>query len=283
MQRLAVEQSQQTARQMQGVVTWLRLDDSDQIVLFDSLTRIGQRYPGTVDWILRKPQLASWIKSDPEPPFLWLQGAPGTGKSVMVARLVSFLHAFKDSPVVIHHFCSDTNETSIQYDHIVKSLLLQAARGNGDLVAHIHDEFVSSQQAAIPVLEKLLEMAVDLISGSCGHASTGVRILLDGLDECPVHQQRRLLRLMKGLASKGGNCKVLVSSRDILPAPKRQKHSLLSLAEEKACLRDAISGYARLRLSAMRDRLRELGISDDDVRVISTRIGEKADGIVLTL
>ena len=281
LQRLALEQSQQTARRMQGVGTWLRLDDTDQIVLFDSLTRVGQRHPGTVDWILKKPQLPSWIGPTPDTPFLWLQGAPGTGKSVMIARLVSFLVASKGSPVVIRHFCSDTHDASTHYDQIVKSLLLQAARGNGDLVAHIHDEYVGDRQAAIPVLEKLLEMAVGLLSGAASHANTGVRIFLDGLDECPAPQQRRLLRLMERLTSTSSNCKVLVSSRDMVSAPKRRKDSILSLAEEKACLRDAIAGYARLRLSTMRDRLRDLGVSDDDVKTISTRIGEKADGMAL--
>jgi hypothetical protein len=279
--RLAQEQKQQTARQMQGVITWLRHDDSDQIVLFDSLARIGERHPGTVDWILKRPQVASWLRPTPDTPFLWLQGAPGTGKSVIVAQLVSFLNAAQGS-LVIRHFCSYTHGSSTSYNQIMKSLLLQFAQRNADLVTHIHEEYVGSRQAALHILEKLLEIAVDLLSGS---GQPAIHILLDGLDECPVDKQRRLLRLVGRLTSAGGNCKVLVSSRDHASPVLAQRltRSVLSLAEEKACLCDAIARYARIRLAAMRDRLRELGISEEDTETISAHIGERADGMVALL
>ncbi|KAK3368854.1 hypothetical protein B0T24DRAFT_650675 [Lasiosphaeria ovina] len=145
LEQLAQEQKQQTARQMQSAITWLRLDDSDQIVLFDSLAKVGERYPGTVDWVLKRPQVTSWLRSTPDHPFLWLQGGPGTGKSVIAAQLLSFLNASKGS-LVIRHFCSYTHDSSIQYDQIIKSLLLQAAQRDADLVAHIHEEYVVKKE-----------------------------------------------------------------------------------------------------------------------------------------
>ena len=272
--QLAQEQKQQTARQMQGVVTWLRLDDSDQIVLLDSLVKVGESHPGTVEWISNKAQMKSWLRTTPDTPFLCLQGAPGTGKSVIVARLVSFLNISKSS-LVIRHFCSSTYDSSTHYDQVIKSLLLQFAQHDADLVAHIHEEHVGSRQAIVSDLEKLLELAVDLLSAN-GRRS--IHILLDGLDECPINKQRRLLRLMERLTTAGGNCKVLVSTRDTSPLPERLKKSVLSLAEEKVCLRDAIASYARLRLLSMSDRLREFGIAEDDTKSISFQIGERADG-----
>jgi len=274
---LAKEQKQQTARQMQGVITWLRLDDSDQITLFDFLDKVGESHPGTVDWVTKKPQVASWLRPTPDHPFLWLQGGPGTGKSVIVARLVTFLNASKSS-FVIRHFCSYTHDSSMQYDQIIKSLLLQSAQGNADLVAHIHEEYVGSRQATLPVLEKLLEMSVQLLSSDDPRV---LHILLDGLDECPGDKQRRLVRLMERLASTGGKCKVLISSRDTPPLRERLKgKSVLSLAEEKDCLRDAIARYALVRLHGMASRLHELGISDDRMQSIASLVGERADGTV---
>ena len=275
--QLAQEQKQQTARQMQGVVTWLRLDDSDQIVLFDSLARVGESHPGTVDWILKKAQVASWLRTTPDTPFLCLQGAPGTGKSVIIARLVSFLNISKSS-LVIRHFCSYTQNSSTHYDQVIKSLLLQFAQHDADLVAHIYEEYVGCRQAVVSDLEKLLELAVDLLSAN---GQRSIHILLDGLDECPVNKQRRLLRLIERLTTAGGNCKVLVSTRDTSPLPGGLKKSVLSLAEEKVCLRDAIASYARLRLLAMSDRLREFGIAEDDTPSISSHIGDRADGTAI--
>lgn len=278
LERLAQEQKQETARQMQGVITWLRLDDSDQIVLFDMLAKVGERHPGTVDWILNRPHVAPWLRPTPlATPFLWLQGAPGTGKSVIVARLVAFLNVSKSS-LVIRHFCSYTHDSSTQYDQIIKSLLLQSAQGDPDLVAYIHEEYVGSRQATLPVLEKLLEIAVEQLGGN---GQLGVHILLDGLDECPNDKQRRLLRLLERLASVGGNCKVMISSRDTLVLRERlKKKPTLSLAEEKDCLRDAIVGYAQIRLLAMDDRLREIGISEDGLQSVASHIGERADGMI---
>ncbi|KAK3897093.1 hypothetical protein C8A05DRAFT_48158 [Staphylotrichum tortipilum] len=275
--RLAREEKQQTARQMQAAIIWLRLDDSDQIVLSDALTKVGAGHPGTVDWVLKRRQVSSWLGPSADTPFLCLQGGPGTGKSVMVAQLVSFLNSSKSS-LVIRHFCSYTHDSSTQYDHIIKSLLLQFAQHSADLVAHIHDEYIGSRQATVGILEDLLEMAVDLLSGN---GQRGIHILLDGLDECPIDKQRSLLRLMKCLTSGRSNCKVLISSRDVPPLPARARKAVLSLAEEKACLRDTITTYARIRLLAIGDNLRELGISEDEIKHISSHIGQRADGMFL--
>ncbi|KAH6613605.1 hypothetical protein B0J18DRAFT_60735 [Chaetomium sp. MPI-SDFR-AT-0129] len=278
--QLAKDQKQVTARQMQGVMTWLRLDGSDQIVLFDSLDKVGEKYPGTVDWILKKPQVASWLGLTPDTPFLCLQSAPGTGKSIIVAQLVSFLNASKSS-AVIRHFCSYTHESSTRYDEVIKSLLLQLAQHSADLVAHIHEEYVGSKQATVRTLEELLEIAVGLLSGNDQRC---IHILLDGLDECPVDKQRRLIRLMARLTEdKNINCKVLVSRRDAYPLPAKLRQCVFSFADEKACLRNAITTYARNRLSGatIRVRLGELGISEDEMDGISSDIGERADGMFL--
>ncbi|KAK1750445.1 hypothetical protein QBC47DRAFT_394073 [Echria macrotheca] len=280
LERLAQEQREQTARQMQGVITWLRIDDSEQNVLLDSLTKIGQAHPGTVEWVLKKPQMASWLRTTTETPFLWLQGGPGTGKSVIVARLVSFLGVPKcglGGSHVVRHFCSYTHESSTQYDQIVKSLLLQCVQSDGDLVAHIYEEYIGSKQATLPVLEKLLELSVGFIQ-----TQRSLHILLDGLDECSPDKQQRLVRLMDRLVSSSTTCKVLVSSQDSAAIQSRLKRkSLLALSEEKECLKTAISNYAALRLRGMRQKLSELGISEDSVGGIATHVGERADGIFL--
>lgn len=273
LERLAQEQREQTARQMQGILAWLRFDDSGQIVLFDSLAKVGEKYPGTTDWVLKSPQIASWLRPTADCPFLWLQGGPGTGKSVIAAQLLSFLGASKYS-LVIRHFCSYTHDASIQYDQIIKSLLLQCAQGDADLVAHIYEEYVGCGQASLSILEKLLELAVELLQGH-----TPIHILLDGVDECPPDKQRRLVRLMERLVSASSQCKVLVSSRDS-PAIRRRlsRESFLSFAEEKDRLGQAITRYSELRLRAMRGKLLELDISEDAMQRMATDIGERADG-----
>lgn len=258
---------------MQGVIAWLRVDDSEQIALVDSLARVGDTYPGTVDWVLKKPQTASWLRPTGETRFLWLQGGPGTGKSIIVAQLLSFLDASKFSRVV-RHFCSYMYESSTQYDQIVKSLLLQCVQGDPDLVAHIYEEYIGSRQATLPVLEKLLELSAELVQ-----AHRPLHILLDGLDECAPDKQQRLVRLLDRLVSANSACKVLISSQHLAATQGGSKRkTLLALSEEKDMLTRAIEKYAGLRLRGMRNKLWELGISEDSMHDVAKLIAEKADG-----
>lgn len=276
-ERLAREDREQTARQTQGLIAWLRLDDSDQIILQDSLASISVNYPGTVDWVLKKPEVVAWLRPTPDTPFLWLQGGPGTGKSVIAAGLLRFLDS-QNNPLVIRHFCSYSQSSSTLYDQIIKALLLQSVRGDGDLVTHIYEEYVGSKQAALPLLEKLLETSAEVLSGS-SKGQNPVYIVLDGLDECPDDKQRRLVRMMDRLVAKGDTCKVLISSRDTVPLhEKLRRRPCVSLSEEKVSLTVAITRFAGMRLQAMQNKLMDLGISEEGFRGIATRIGVKSDG-----
>lgn len=277
LERLAREEREQTSRQVQGLITWLRLDDSDQIILQDSLASVSVNSPGTIDWVLKKSEVSAWLRPTPETPFLWLQGGPGTGKSVISAGLLRFLDSQNNS-LVVRHFCSYSQSSSTLYDQIIKALLLQSVRGDGDLVAHIYEEYVGSRQATLPILEKLLETSVEVLSGG-NKDQKPVYVVLDGLDECPHDKQRRLVRMMDRLVSNGNTCKVLISSRDTVPLhEKLKKKPSVSLSEEKASLTVAIAKFADMRLRIMRNKLMELGISEEGLRGIATQIGVKSNG-----
>lgn len=274
-ERLAREDREQTARQMQGLITWLRLDDSDQIVLQDSLAKVADKYPGTVSWVLKKLEVAAWLRPTPDNPFLWLQGGPGMGKSVITAGLLTFLGS---NTLIIRHFCSYSQSSSSQYDQILKALLLQAIRGDADLVAYIYEEHVGSKQAALPLVEKLLETSIQVLSG-CSRDQRPVYILLDGLDECPDDRQRRLVRMMSRLVASGHICKVLISSRDTVALrEKLKKMTLISLSQEKPNLTVAIERYSDMRLRKMQSKLVELGISEEGLKGFAKKIGVKSDG-----
>ncbi|KAK3330847.1 hypothetical protein B0H66DRAFT_467189 [Apodospora peruviana] len=277
--KLAQEQREKTARQIQGVTTWLQLDDSEQISLLDSLTKVGFKYPGTVDWVLRNQKMASWLRSSPNSPLLWLQGGPGTGKSVITARLLAFLESSKSS-IVVRHFCSYSHSSSTSYHQIIKSLLLQCIRGDGDLVAHVYEDYVGSKQATVPLLEKLLETAIEVLSSNT-QGRHAMHIILDGLDECPEDKQRRLIRFMDRLTAAGAGCKVLISSRDTASLQSNlRRRATLSLADEKASLTGAITTFANSRLWAMHGRLEQIGISEETMKALATRIGVNYDKIM---
>lgn len=120
------DEERQAAKEFQSILSWLTVDEIEQIQIFETTSDEGTKFPGTCSWLLKNEKIKSWLQKKPDPPFLWLQGNPGCGKSVIAAKLVDFLQASK-SPIV-HHFCTYTYASSTKYDGILRSLLLQLLR-----------------------------------------------------------------------------------------------------------------------------------------------------------
>lgn len=157
--QVQVQDDQQAAKTYQSVLTWLKIDETEQSTIFDTIAEEGSKYSGTPTWLLKNDKISSWLRRKPDPPFLWLQGNPGSGKSVVSAQLAKFLETSKSS--VIHHFCTYTYASSTRYDGILKSLLLQLLRLNEDLVAHVNQEYVLNKKPpTISNLERLLQTLV---------------------------------------------------------------------------------------------------------------------------
>lgn len=281
--RLAREDKEYSAKQLQELATWLKVDVTDQISILNRIVSEGSKYPGTCSWVLSNTNVSSWLKSKPETPFLVLHGNPGSGKSVISGQLFNFLNASKIS-LRITHFCTYTYANSLQYDFIIRSLVFQLVRRNDDLIAHVHQEHVIGK--AIPnisVFEKILLEAATALTSEPGQDQT-VHVILDGLDEVEADTQRRLVTLLSKVSnrarSNGSIFKVLISCRmSSLLQQLLRRWALVSLSDEKRSLHDAISTYSKHRLDAMSGQLAELQIFRENVRELAQKIATKADGI----
>lgn len=252
------------------------------MAIFESISAEGTKYPGTCGWILKTPKVRSWLQNKRETPMLWLQGSPGTGKSVMSAQLINYMKAAK--MFVIHHFCTYSYPASTAYEQILRSLLLQLLRKDGDLVAHVYTECVLEKKSpTLSTLEHLLQVLLaSLSSEPC--QTERIWILLDGLDECDTDKQARVVSLLNQVASKSSSSestirKILVSSRPTRILAKRLgKKEILSLGDEKAALAEAIRQYASQRLQSLHHKFSQLDIRTDELREIECGVARKADG-----
>ena len=272
--RLEVEQ---TAKHHQSIMSWLKIDDSDQLAVFDAISSEGAKYPGTCDWILHNAKVKSWLQPKPDTPILMLNGVAGSGKSVILTRLVNFMRAADQ--FVICHFCTYSYASSTRYEQILRSLLRQLLQIDGDLVAHVYNEYVLERKpATVSALEQLLHTLV------ASSTQPYIWIILDGLDECESEKQARVVSLMNQFSSKvscsGGTIKVLISSRTSSSLPKRLgKRQIISLTEEKAGLEGAIAEYAfSQRLRSLHDEFVQLGIGPAEMEEFKCEIARKADG-----
>ncbi|KAI1084858.1 hypothetical protein F5B20DRAFT_223327 [Whalleya microplaca] len=111
--RVKVFEEEQASKQYQAVASWMKLDESDRLAIFDAISAEGTKHPGTCEWVLKHPKIQSWLQSKPDVPILWLQGTPGSGKSVISTQLVNFIESA--GSFVIHHFCTYAYASSKKY------------------------------------------------------------------------------------------------------------------------------------------------------------------------
>ncbi|KAM0254632.1 hypothetical protein ACHAQJ_006600 [Trichoderma viride] len=275
-------EAQQAIKQYQSIIAWIIIDESDQLAIFESIMAEGRKHPGTCTWALRNPKINSWLQSRPEMPILWLQGTPGSGKSVISTQLVTFMQAAK--MFVIHHFCTYLYMSSTIYEQLLRSLLMQLLRKDGDLVAHVYEEFVLGKKSpTVSALERLLQLLFKSISNEPSKTEY-FWIILDGLDECEPEKQARVVSLMNQITSQrslSGNaiCKVLISSRSSpILSDYLRKRQTVSLSEEKDSLEQAIRLYASQRLQSLEHRFRQLDIFPGEMEDVARQIAKKSDG-----
>lgn len=285
---IAKQEDEISTRQYQAIVGWLQMDDTDQQVIFDSIASEAEQNEGTCNWILKQPILVSWMKTRLATPFVWLQGYPGAGKSVLATQIDTFLRSSHQS-LVVRHFCTYSYGSSIQFDQILRSLLMQLIRPNNDLINYVYEEFVLAKQAAsIKSLSQLIRIICEAIS-PIPSKKQYVHIILDGLDECDVEKQGRIANLLETLISlessaSSGVVKILISSRPTSFLLKRFRNRYtVALADEKDNIGEVIERYAYQKLKFLDNRFSDLGICDDaDKKDLSYRISLKSDGTKAT-
>ncbi|KAL4947135.1 hypothetical protein BDW69DRAFT_178978 [Aspergillus filifer] len=203
----------------------------DALVAGDPKDRrdIRQAEPGTCEWILEHANFRNWLQKDPSVTApLYIQGIPGSGKSVLLKFLIKevekrlsigsaspTLPVDTSSPlslgppgktIAVACFCDDRNERRRTPIWVLRTLLYRLIQQNRSLVKHVQkhiqktegldcvgpdpDEFQS-----LDVLTKVLE---ELIPDPEVEV---VYFVVDGLDQCGPHLPA-VLRLISELSAK---------------------------------------------------------------------------------
>ncbi|KAF7522528.1 hypothetical protein G7054_g12117 [Neopestalotiopsis clavispora] len=284
-QKFEQYETEQSFRQFKSIVSWLRFDESDQLQTFNTLLEETIKYPGTCAWVLQNKKMASVLQTRPDVPLLWVQGAAGTGKSVLASSIVNFAHSA--GSLVLSHFCNYVYPSSTKYESILRSLLLQLARKDTELADHIFKDYVEKKKApSLPVLETLLRFLLNSISREpCKTAY--VWIVIDGIDECEPLAQNKVLSLISQVTSRTSNsdevfCKAIIFCRFSSSASaKLRKSQSLSLSEEKQHVSMSIRKYAAQKLHSIYHKFEQMSLTMDDIKEIEDAVTEKADGMFL--
>ncbi|KAI3340581.1 hypothetical protein F4824DRAFT_487048 [Ustulina deusta] len=281
------DEEEQHTRQLQAICSWLRVNDTDQPVILDQISSEASRHPGTCSWILAQPTIACWLSNQSNNPFVWLQGNPGCGKSVIASQIVNFLGT--KGATIIHYFCTSSYASSTQYDEVLKSLLFQMIRNSGQMAAYVYGQYAGKKTASIVALEQLFRIATEALCEDHGHGhGRTMHVVVDGLDDLDIEKQKQFLKLLNRTSQDalrrpmGASCKILVASRrtHVIRAYLSKK-TIVSLSDEKGRLTEAISRYAEQRLKAQCHRFAELSLQDSELVDVARQVAHKADGMFL--
>ncbi|KXS96665.1 hypothetical protein AC578_4402 [Pseudocercospora eumusae] len=188
-------------------------DDREEIV-----GAKGARIPGTCEWILHDDAFVSWRAG--KFPALWINGAPGKGKTMLSVFLTEELGkraAVSGDFQLVYFFCSHQGRDNIV--DLLRSLLWQLLQAEPDHSAILEPWFNTKERtdycmASRDILWSMLNKILAV------HRST-VYCLLDGIDELENSSATwfcdKVLSMYDGLSQDRGSGKlhVLIVSRDM--------------------------------------------------------------------
>ncbi|KAI8626353.1 hypothetical protein F5Y19DRAFT_227422 [Xylariaceae sp. FL1651] len=283
--RLQQLNEQESNKQYESIMAWSKADESDQLAIIDAILAESSKFAGTCSWTLKNQKFKAWLQQSSDCSVLWLQGAPGSGKSVLTSQIARFMKT--SNLFVVRHFCSQRYSSSILYDQVLRSLLLQLLRKNDELVAHVYKDFVLGKKPpTVQALEKLLLTLLKITSDE-PRQTKYIWIIIDGLNECEPRDQISVMTLINQITGKktaGGDtvCKILISSRHSPTIAKRLRtKQVISLSEERNSVKLAIMQYVSQRLQSLHEKLRQLDLGPKEIEEVVRVITNKADGMFL--
>lgn len=198
-------EEQRNSQLTRETLGWLTADEDSQEEYLHRLS--DQRQVGTCDWILNETQVTNWMAEDCKDPVVWLTGIPGAGKSFLCSLIVQHSEIHQDRST-IYYFCGHRPSNAEALTTLLRTLAVQLLRQNLELAPFIHQAFLQKGSGrSAPAIKRILK---DILS-----TDKVVRIVLDGIDEWDQIAQRDTLKTLVELQKHGGgDCKVLISSRN---------------------------------------------------------------------
>ncbi|TVY46999.1 Vegetative incompatibility protein [Lachnellula occidentalis] len=249
-------------------ISWLKLPDEEHD---DELDRLAEkRQEGTCEWVFRNPLFQSWKIDAHSDAILWVKGIPGAGKTILSSHII---HQMREEGrfTTAYHLCNSYTTGKHLFGELMRGVIVQLLRANPDLAPYIFENYANKALAPTAARVKgLLEKLVQAIPS--------IRIIVDGLDEYPLSDQRTILNELLSLSKlHGAQCRILFSNRESENINKRLNgRPTISLRDQDVDLKNDIGLYVHAEL----DRLRG-DFGNALIDRIERQIVAKADGMFL--
>ncbi|KAF0317299.1 hypothetical protein K4K61_000223 [Colletotrichum sp. SAR11_59] len=165
----------------------------------DSLSALNRtRTPGTCDWILEDPSLKAWLAGDIR--FLWVAGNPGTGKSYLTSRLVSWgqelLNNQETTSMMGYFFFKQNNPESRSMTQALRDMAYQISEQDVFYGKQLIREVATSDE-----IKTVSSAFRKLLVEPCvpDRWKRHIYVLIDGLDEAEPREVTEFLSLLDDL------------------------------------------------------------------------------------
>ena len=234
-------------------------------------------HAGTGTWLVKSPIFTNWLARGNS--FLWLNGFAGCGKSVLCSTAIqyTFRHKRSDHRIAIAFFYFTFNDESKQSESaMIQALILQLSSQSSDSQTDL-TLLHKSHSTGIPPATILLAYLQRLIQTYFGQ----VYILLDALDESPLHGQRenvlKAIEIMRKWRLPGLH--LLVTSRDepdirASLTPAVDEEVIMKNDEINCDINNFITGHLNTD-----SKLRKLHAHHDRIQQV---LAERAQGVYVT-
>ncbi|KAL6808340.1 pfs domain-containing protein [Trichoderma sp. SZMC 28015] len=270
-----VVQTLEKSNRLQKLREWLSPPDPSE----NYNNGIKQRHGDSGQWFLRSRQYSSW-KSQRNS-FLWLQGIPGCGKTVLCSTIVKDL---EDNNVmnVLYFFFDFTNADKQPYDKALRSLVLQLYFKTKNTQTSLDSLYGSCKKGeAQPSASELFATFQSMLQ-----QAGETHVILDALDECQTrkeHPTGGLLTSIEALAtSQQTNIHLLVTARpeqDITSSIESWALSQDIVPIQSGRVAGDIIAYIKARVRGDKGPLKRWNGRPEVQDEIETRLSKEANGM----
>ena len=261
----------ETDGRLHKIRTWLSPPDPSS----NFNTAREQHHEGTGQWFLGSAAYRKWKMEHNS--FLWLNGIPGCGKTILSSSVVADLEQNATDGSLIY-FYFDFNDIAKQsLEKTVRSLVHQLYHNRTDLRREVDDLYSSCNDGdRQPDSASLFKLFQNMVQ-----QAGKLWIVLDALDECEGRMDGfagGLLSWLQGLRNAGLDIHVLVTSRpehDIQAAIESWTHAEEVIPLQSGLVKGDINAYIRARTKAMT----RWQSRPDIQQTIENTLIQKADGM----
>ncbi|KAJ5768868.1 hypothetical protein N7520_003427, partial [Penicillium odoratum] len=259
------------------VFNWLKSPqmDTDQY----NFTKVRADYPDSGKWLLDNQSFKEWF--DPSypkiPPLLWVNGIPGSGKTILASFVVEEARKLATKPTVLFFYCKHDDPEHDNFLALARGILAQILHQDKDLLLYFYQERCNSKEAVLAVPDQVRRLLTFAFQ-NCKNAY----IILDGLDECKRDDRKDIvqwfIKLVESLpVSESSRLRCLFTSRDDGPGRKDFENiDILTIRQQDT--QGDLQRYCQFQAERLKDKL---WLSPDRAQEISLIVSQRAGALFL--